>query len=380
MSSLSVLCRLRRVPSIILSVGAVAASVAGCSRPQVAAPDPIPVVTRVVHAGPVELSENNVAQLEAANAVEIRPRVGGFLEAQLAREGERVHPGQPLFQIDRQPFILALAQAKATLAQTRATAAQAQRDLERARPLSALDALSQKELDAAIAQDEASRAQTLAAQAAVDSAALNLGYTLVRSPINGVVGRSLVRLGGLLTPNTSLLTTVYQTDPMYVNYSISERRLLELQNQLGRAPNQDDPSRREFHLTLADGSEYPYPPQLDFVDAAVDARTDTLPIRLRVPNPRGLLRAGQYARVISPTRTLPKALLVPERAVQTLQDKRFVWIVDARSHAQQRDVALGPPVGDDVVIDKGLSDGDTVIVDGTQRLRPDIPVRGHPAS
>ena len=369
-------CRLRRTSSKLLTAGLVAAAVAGCSRPHVSPPEPVAVVTRVVHARPAALTENYVAQLEAANAVEIRPRVGGFLEAQLAREGERVHPGQPLFQIDRQPFVVALAQAKATLAQTQATAAQAQRDLERARPLSVVDALSQKELDAAVAQDEASRALALAAQAAVDSATLNLGYTLVRSPINGVVGRSLVRLGGLLTPNTSLLTTVYQTDPMYVNYSISERRLLELQNQLGRAPNQDVPSRRQFRLLLADGSEYSYPPELDFVDAAVDARTDTLPIRLRVPNPRGLLRAGQYARVISPSRTLPQALLVPERAVQSVQDKRFLWLVDEHSRAQQRDVAVGPSVGDDVVIEKGLSDGDTVIVDGTQRLRPDMPVHG----
>jgi membrane fusion protein (multidrug efflux system) len=346
-----------------------------CSGPVATAPAPTTVVTLVMHPQPAALSEDHVAELEAANAVEIRPRVGGFLEAQLAREGERVRPGQPLYQIDRQPFVVALAQAKATLAQTRATAAQAARDLERARPLSVIDALSQKELDAAIAQDEASRALTLAAQAAVDAAELNLGYTLVRSPINGVVGRSLIRLGGLLSPNTSLLTTVYQTDPMYVNFSISERRLLELERELGRAPSQDNPSQRQFRLILADGSEYPRAPAMDFVDAAVDARTDTLPIRLRVPNPQGLLRAGQYARVIINTRNLAAAMLVPERAVQSLQDKRYVWIVDPKSRAEQRDVVLGPTVGNDVVIEKGLADGDTVIVDGTQRLHPDSPVR-----
>jgi membrane fusion protein (multidrug efflux system) len=325
-------------------------------------------------AHPVAVSEEYPAQFEASNTVEIRPRVGGVLERQAAVEGQHVKSGQILFEIDPEPYRAALAQAQAALAQAEAAKAQAIRDLARAKPLSEIDALSQRELDAAEAANSATAAQVRAAEAAVRTAELNLGYTVVRAPIDGVMSRAQIRIGGLVTAYATLLTTVYQTDPMYVNFSIGEQRLLQLQHELGRAPDQRNPSKRQFRVLLADGEEVPTPAALNFVDAAVDLRTDTLAVRLQIPNSNELLRAGQYARVVVDARSRPDALVVPQRAVLELQDKNYVWVVDGDGKAQTRDVAMGARVGNDWLVEKGLAAGDTVIVDGVQRLRPGTPV------
>ncbi|TLY75401.1 MAG: efflux RND transporter periplasmic adaptor subunit, partial [Gammaproteobacteria bacterium] len=241
-------------------------------------------------------------------------------------------------------------------------------------PLSKLDALSQRELDAAVAADAATAAQVRAAQAAVRTAELNLGYTEVHAPIDGVMSRAQIRIGGLVTAYTTLLTTVYQTDPMYVNFSIGELRLLQLQRELGRPPDQRNPSRRAFHVLLADGEEIQTPARLDFIDAAVDLKTDTLAVRLAIANSKQLLRAGQYVKVSVETAAPSDALLIPQRAVQELQDKNFVWVVGGDGKAQQRDVTMGPRVGADWIVEMGLAAGDTVIVDGVQKLKPGTPV------
>jgi membrane fusion protein (multidrug efflux system) len=170
---------------------------------------------------------------------------------------------------------------------------------------------------------------------------------------------------------------VYQTDPMYANFSVGEQRMLQVQRELGRPLDQHNPSERQFHLLLADGSEYALPAQLNFVDAAVDAHNDTLAIRLTVPNPNQFLKAGQYVRVMVATREQPNALLVPQRAVQVLQDKNFLWVVND-GKAEQRDVRMGQQQGTDWVVEKGLSPGDVVIVDGIQKLRSGIPVSAQP--
>jgi len=338
------------------------------------APARIAVTAVRLVAHPITIAQQYAAEMEASNTVEIRPRVGGVLEHQAALEGQAVGVGEILFEIDSQPYRAALAQAEAQLAQAVAARANAAQDLARAKPLSQLDALSQRELDAAEAADAATQAQVRAAQAGVDTARLNLGYTTVRSPIAGIMSRALIRVGGLVTAYTTLLTTVYQTDPLYVNFSVGEQRLLELQRELGRAPDQRNPSKKRFHLYLADGTEYPEPAQLNFLDAAVDQRTDTLPVRLTVPNPRRLLRAGQFVRVSVETSAGADSLEVPQRAVQQLQDKTFVWIVDGAGRAQTRDVKMGSRTASDWIVDSGLAAGDLVIVDGVQKLKAGIAV------
>jgi membrane fusion protein, multidrug efflux system len=190
-----------------------------------------------------------------------------------------------------------------------------------------------------------------------------------------VMGRALLRQGGMVTANNTLLTTIYQNDRMYVNFSVSEQRLLSLQRQLGRALSQDSRTTPPFRIFLADGSEYPLTPRLNFIDPAVDARTGTLALRLEVDNPHQLLHAGQFARVQVAAQQDPNAIVVPQRAVQDLQGKNYVWIVDAAGHAQQRDVLMGPRIGPDWQVQQGLHAGDVVIVDGIQHLKPSVLVK-----
>lgn len=336
-----------------------------------APPPPPPVDVTVIEMQPREatITIDYVAETEALNTVEIRPRVGGLLERQVATDGAKVRKGEVLFELDREPYEQALAQARATLAQARAAQEQAQRDLARAQPLSAIDAVSKQELDAAVARNDAASASVQAAQAQVRTAELNLGYTTIRSPIDGTVGRAQLKVGGVVTAFSTLLSTVYSTDPMYVNFSISEQRLLQLERERGSALDQNNPTAKAFKIVLADGSVYPEPAKLNFVDPAVDQRTATLPVRLTVPNPKGLLRAGQFARVVVTAQKLDDALLVPQRAVQDLQGKNFLWIVDAEGKAQQRDVVMGPRVGADWLVQSGLNPGDLVVVDGVQKLK-----------
>lgn len=350
----------------------------GCGRDAPGPAAPQAVATLTMRAQPTSLTQEYPAQLEASNTVEIRPQVAGILYRQAALEGAPVKRGQTLFEIDPQPYIAALAQAQAGLAQANAAAAQAERDLARARPLTALDALSEKELDAAVAADASAHSQVKAGEAAVKTAELNLGYTNIRSPIDGVMSRALVRIGGVVTGYTTLLTTVYQTDPMYANFSVGEQRMLQVQRELGRPLDQRNPSRRDFRILLADGSEYALPAAMNFVDAAVDLRTDTLALRLTVPNPKQFLHAGQYIRVVVATAERQDALLLPQRAVQVLQDKNYVWIVDNAGAAQQRDVTMGQQQGSDWVVEQGLKPGDVVVVDGVQKLRPGMRVQAQP--
>ena len=351
---------------------------AGCEQKASTQQQPVAVATLTMRGHPLAITEEYPAQLEASNTVEIRPQVSGILQRQAGLEGTLMHQGDVLFEIDPQPFIAALGQAQAGLAQAHAAQAQAIRDLARARPLSQIDAVSERELDAAVAANDSASAQVKAAEAAVQTAQLNLGYTKVRSPIAGTMSRALIRLGGVVTAYTTLLTTVYQTDPMWANFSVGEQRMLQIQRELGRALNQGNPSQRQFKLLLADGSEYNVPAKLNFVDAAVDTRTDTLALRLTVPNPDGLLKAGQYVRVQVATAVQPNTLLVPQRAVQVLQDKNFLWIVDKDGKAQMRDVHMGPQQGNYWIVEQGLAPGDVVIVDGTQKLKPDLPVKAQP--
>ena len=353
---------------------------AGCGSDKPPPPKRIAVTVLRVKPRPVAISVDYPAQLEASNTVEIRPRVNGVLERQEGIEGQPVKAGQVLFVIDQQPYRAALAQAQAVLAQAEAGRAQAERDLERAKPLSQLDALSQSELDAAEAAGAATAAQVRAAQAAVRTAELNLGFAVVRAPIDGTMSRALVRVGSVVTAYSTALTTLYKMDPMYVNFSISEQRLLQLQRELGRPLDQRNRSGRQFHLFLGDGTEIAAPATMNFLDAAVDQHTDTLPVRLSIANPQGILRSGQYVRVSIETPEQTDALLIPQRAIQEFQDKRFVWVVDGGGKAQQRDVVMGARIGADWMVTSGLATGDQVVIDGVQKLKPDVAVDAKPIS
>ena len=357
------------------ALGAALLALPGCSgKGSGQAPVPEVTVMKVV-LQPVTVSEEYVAQTEAVDTVEIRARVSGVLERQAFVDGARVRKGDLLFVIDQQPFIAALAQAKASLAQAHANHLNSKQVLERVRPLVADQAISQQDLDAAVAKEAADAASEEAAQAQVTTAALNLDYTTIRASRDGVISKALLKPGGLVNASTTLLTTLYSIDPIYVNFVVSEQKLLELQKQLKRDPADDKAGLPPLRLRLIDGSEYKYPGKLNFVDAAVDPRAGTLQLRLLVPNTEHELRAGQFVRVVVPAAQDVNAARVPQQAVQELQGKRSVFVVGADGKLAYREIDARLRVGNDWVVEGGLQADELVVVEGINKVRPGMAVK-----
>jgi membrane fusion protein (multidrug efflux system) len=359
--------------------GTLAASVAaillaGCNAhgDAPAKPSPPPAEVTVMRAQPraVTLVEEYVGQSEAVQTVEIRSRVQGLLQRQAFKDGARVRQGDLLFVIDPQQFEAALAVAQANLAQAEAAAANSALNLARVSRLVADNAVSQQDMDSATARDRTDRAAVEAARAAVTQAQLNLGYTRITAPRAGVVSKSLVKPGSLVVVSQTLLTTLYSADPIYVNFSLGEQRMLELTRR-ARGSAQAD----VFRLRLVDGSEYPHPGKLDFVDAVVDPKDDTLRVRIVVPNPDGALRPGQYVQVLVPSARIADAILVPQKAVQELQGLKSVFVVGADNKAAVRQIKASHRLGSDWVLDEGLAAGDVVVVDGLLKVQPGAPVK-----
>lgn len=365
----------RRDIAALLSLAALIA-LAGCNGkggpPQFPPPD---VNVIKVATEPVTVFEEYVGQTEAVDTVEIRARVSGLLEKQAFEDGGRVAAGSVLFIIDPQPYKAALDQAKAALALAQAQHLNSKQQLERVRPLAKERALSQQDLDTAVAKEAIDAATEEAARAQVRTAELNLDYTTIRAPRDGVISKALIKAGGLVNASTTLLTTLYSVNPIYVNFTVSELKLLELQRDLNRNPNDTKGKLPAFKLRLADGSEYKLPGKINFVDTAVDSKTGTLQVRVQVPNPDSLLRAGQLVRVIMPSLTQKEAFRIPQQAVQEMQGKRSVLVVDGENKAQYREVVANSRSGNDWIVESGLQPGELVIVEGTGKSRPGAPVK-----
>ena len=337
---------------------------------------PLPVGVIKTVATPVTLHEEYAAQTEAVDTVEIRARVGGILERQAYVDGMNVKKGDLLFVIDQQPYIAALAAAKAAVAQAEANHLNSQQVLDRTRPLVEEQAVSQQDLDTAIAKERSDAAAVEAAQAQVKTAQLNLGYTTIRAPIDGVISKALIKRGGLVDASSTLLATLYSVDPIYVNFTIGEQQWLAIKKQLGSLKKG---AAVPYQIKLADGSDYQYGGQLNFIGAAIDPQSGTLQMRLSVPNPEQELLAGQFMRVAVPLETRDMIRL-PQQAVQELQGRRSVLVVDAQGIAQHRDIVTTSRIGNDWLVESGLQPGETVIVEGTGKVHPGMPVNPTPVS
>jgi membrane fusion protein (multidrug efflux system) len=350
-----------------------------CGKNASAPPQPPPPEVGVLKVGTaaVTIFDDYPAQTEAVQSVEIRARVGGILQQQAYKEGSTVKKGDLLFLIDQEQFASALAQATANLGQAQASWLNSRQNLTRLRSLIAAKAISQQDLDLGIARERADAASVEAGKAQVRQAQLNLGYATIRAPREGLVSRALIKPGGLVNASTTLLTTLYSVDPIYVSFTISEQKLAELQRQYRlREPKPESPDVR---LKLIDGSDYKYAGKLDFLDPAVDPRNGTLPVRLVVPNPDGALRHGQFVRAVVPAREQPDAILVPQKAVQELQGKRSVYVVGPDNKAQHRDITVGPRVGNDWVVEGGLQPGELIVIEGVAKVKPGVVVKPAPA-
>lgn len=360
----------RRILLLPMVLGISACSPKNAAPPQL----PPPEVSAIkVSATPVTVYQEYAAQAEAVDTVEIRSRVGGIMERQAFRDGAKVQRGDLLFVIDQQPYIAALTQARANLAQARASHVNSQQNLARLRPLLASQAISRQDLDAAVAKEGADAAAVAASQAQVKQAELNRGYTTIRAPRDGVMSKALIKSGGLVNASDTLLATLYSIDPVYVNFTISEQNLAALQKQFDLR-GQKNPAP-PFRLKLIDGSDYPYSGKLNFVDTAIDPKSGTLQVRLAVPNSQGTLRPGQFVRVVAPAQQNPAAILVPQKAVQELQGKHSVFVIGPDNKAIYRDINATMRVGNDWVVESGLKPGEMVVVEGISKVQPGMPVR-----
>lgn len=312
-----------------------------------------------------------VAQTQSSHLVNIQARVSGFLDKRMYTEGSMVKAGKILFQMDPKPFKVQLNQAKAVLARQEAALETARLDLARIKPLAEQKALSQKDLDNARGRYLSASAAVEQAKAQVDQAQLNLSYTTIRSPVNGISSSARQTDGTYINPQNSLLTTVAVLSPMWVNFSISENEMQKYRSQIAKGLLRP-PKNHEYQveIVLVDGSVFPYKGRMTFAEPSYSPETGTFLIRVSVKNPEGILRPNQYVRVRLLGTIRPDAILLPQRAVQQGSKGQFVWVVEKDNKVEQRPVTVGEWHGDDWFIFEGLQAGEQVVVDGGLTLRP----------
>jgi membrane fusion protein (multidrug efflux system) len=364
---------------MVVAAVVVAALSAACEKPAAVAPPPPDVyVTDVVQKDVPEYLEL-VGQTQGFEDVDIRARVEGFLETMNFREGSFVRKGDLLYTIDRKPLEAALAQARADQATAQARLDKASNDVARYTPLVAKQAVSQRELDDARAAQDAGRSEVEAAKAAVEKASLDLSYVRITSPISGLIGTTLVKPGSLVGRGEStLLTTVSSLDPIIFKVAMTEADYLRV---IKRDPTRAgaEPRAEGIELTLADGTKFPQTGRIGPVDRQVNASTGTLGVQILFPNPESILRPGQYGRARILIDNRKGALLVPQRAVQELQNLYSVAVIGGDNKVAFRNVKVGPRVDSLWIISEGLKPGEKVVVEGLQRIRDGLVVTPKPA-
>lgn len=324
---------------------------------------PMPVAVRVVQQQTVPVLVDAVGQAEGAKEVEVRARVGGVLLRQHYREGEPIRAGAPMFTIDRAPFEIALAQARAALAQEQARVEQARREAARLQPLAEMQAVSRREADDATSQLALAEAALGVQQARIREAELNLSYTSVTAPIGGIATRAEKSEGSLVGVTDGLLARIVQTDPIWVRFSLSEAEFVPLRGQRG-AP---------VRLLGPDGLPNGAAGKLNYAGPSVDARLGTVGLRAEFANPGLAVLPGQFVRAQVQVGT-ERAWLVPQAAVQAGEQGKFVWVV-RDGKATPAPVQVGGWVGPDWVVRQGLADGDAVITNNLIKMRPGAPVQ-----
>jgi RND family efflux transporter MFP subunit len=367
---------MNRMESTTSGIGIACMLVAfGCTHGAPPAPPPPAVAVTEVRQEDVPLYTEWVGTTVGFVNAKLMPRVQGHLLKQHYEDGASVKAGDLLFEIDDRPYKAALDQALGDLAQPRAVLRKNQLDVARYTPLAAHGAVSKQELDNAVQATRASEAQVQAADAAVTNARLNLEWTRVYSPIDGIAGIAPVQIGDLVTPSTTL-TTISQIDPVKVTFPITEREYIRFADvikehqQAGRAHDEPD-----VELILADGSTYPRPGRFHVADREVDRQTGTILVQAIFPNPDGLLRPGLYAKVRAATVTARGAILVPQRAVQEIQGVYQVAVVGSEDTVSLRTVKVGQQVNGLWIIEDGLRPGERVVTEGMQNVADGIAVK-----
>jgi len=353
-------------------------AVGGCDRGQSQAPAAQDAQVVAVEQRDVPVVDEWVGTLDGFVNAQVRAQVSGYLIRQDYKEGSAVRQGDLLFEIDPRPFAAALAQAEGALAQAKAQLGKAALDVARYTPLALDKAISQEDLDNAVQAKLAAEAQVASAGAAADQARLNLGFTRITAPVDGISGLIRAQVGDLVGPATGALTTVSTVDPIKAYFPISEQTYLRFRAR--EAGASAIPAGTKFELVLSDGSLYGRAGEFYAIDNQVDANTGTLRVVALFPNPDRLLRPGQYAKVRAVVNVLKGALLVPQRALTELQGGYQVATVDPGNHAHIVTVRTGVQSGGMVVVESGLRPGDRVVADGIQKIRDGALVNPMPYS
>jgi RND family efflux transporter MFP subunit len=358
---------------------------AGCSEGEPTPTPPAPPTVSIANPLVKEITEwdGYTGRLQAIQSVEVRARVGGYLESVHFKDGSMVQQGDLLFTIDRRPYQAALDEASARLERARAQLNLAETDLARAQNLFEQNAISEEELDQRTQGRRSVAAEVQAAEAAVRRAELDLNWTEVRAPISGRIGRELVTKGNLIgggSAGATLLTKIVSLDPIYLYFTADELALLRYirLDQAGERVSSRT-AENPVRLQLADENGYPHVGHMNFVDNEIDEATGTIQGRAIFRNPGMALTPGMFARILLKGRGPYETLLIPDAAVGADQATRFVYIVDEDSVARRRDVVLGRWVDDRLrVVEDGLKPGDRIVTEGLQFVQADSPVTPDP--
>jgi membrane fusion protein, multidrug efflux system len=358
-----------RLPVVCLAVWFFVAPLAACDQaaeaPANTASAPLPAVT-VISVQPTGATPgfDFNGRVVAVEEVQLRARVTGFLDQQLFTEGSDVERGDLLFVTEQAQFAAEVARADAQVTRAQASLAEAQATLARIQEAVKRGSVSEQELDQATAAERRAQADLLAARAQVEIAELNLSYTEIRAPVAGRIGRANLSVGSLVGPDSGVLATIVSQDPIYVTFPVSQRQLLAHRGERG------DPVVR---VTLPDGTPYEHPGKLNFLDVQVDRGTDTITVRAELPNPDRLLADGQSVGVRVERGEPEQVLPIPQAAVLLDRSGPYVLVVGG-DKVEARRVTLGDEAGTQVVIREGLQQGERVIVEGVQKVRPGMVV------
>jgi membrane fusion protein (multidrug efflux system) len=354
--------------STLSAMAAIALAVTGCGEAEQSASGPAVVPAVTVARAVIEdyrPTATFTGRVEAIHKVELRARIDGFLEKRLFDEGSDVKEGALLFVIEKGLYKAAVDEAQAQVAKAEATLQLAEIEVKRQTELVQKAASPQARLDETIARRGEAQGALLAAKANLEKAQLQLGYTDITAPIAGRISRTNVSVGNYVTPSTGTLATIVSQDPIYVSFPVTQRELLELRKE--ESDNRGDYS---VFLQLADGSRYDKAGKVDYLGVTVNQGTDTVQARAVFPNPNRTLIDGALVSVVAEVGKSDKALLVPQQALQADQAGVFVLVVDKDNKVEVRRVEVGESRGARIVVTKGLSEGERVITEGIQRVRP----------
>jgi membrane fusion protein (multidrug efflux system) len=319
-----------------------------------------------------------VGQTGGLKDIAIRARVEGFLEGLHFQEGGAVKKGDLLYTLESQPFEEKVAARMSGVAEEKTMLAKAKGDLDRIKPLAEINAVSKSDLDEAVAAYEARISSLEAARATLRAAKIELGYTKIYSPIDGIIGKSQAKVGDFVgrDPNPVILNTVSQVDTILVTFFITETQYLEIARHLAKPePEPVDSDDANLELILIDGSVYAHKGKPDFVDREVDTTTGAMLVQASFTNPERLLRPGQFVRVRARSRVVKDGILIPQRCVMELQGLHNVYVVNADNTAEIREITVGPKVGSNWLITAGLKPGERVVYEGLQKVRDGAAVK-----